>query len=64
MDKRQILILLTIGNLNVSQKCIESVSVDRNFSDVGNKFSITLIDSPATNILYDLELYPSPINSY
>ena len=57
MDKRQILILLTIGNLNVSQKCIESVSVDRNFSDVGNKFSITLIDSPATNILYDLELY-------
>jgi hypothetical protein len=57
MDNRQILILLKIGNIDVSQKCINSVSVDRNFSDVGDKFSITLIDSPSTGLLYDLELY-------
>ena len=57
MNKRQIIILLKIGGIDVSNKCIDSVSVDRNFSDVGDKFSITLIDSPSTNILYDLELY-------
>lgn len=57
MDKRQILILLKIGGIDVSQKCVEDVSVDRNFSDVGDKFSITLIDTPDTNVTYDLELY-------
>lgn len=57
MDNRQILILLRIGKIDVSRKCIDSVSMDRNFSDVGDKFSITLIDSPDANILYDLELY-------
>lgn len=57
MEDRQILILLRIGKMDVSQKCVDSVTVDRNFSDVGDKFSITLVDSPDTNILYDLELY-------
>ena len=57
MDNRQILILLTIGGINVSNKCIDSVSVDRTFADVGDKFSITLIDTPDTGVLYDLELY-------
>ena len=57
MDERQILILLQIGSIDVSQKCVESVSVDRNFSDVGDKFSITIVDTPDTTISYDLELY-------
>ena len=57
MDKRQILVLLRIGNIDISNKCVLSVELDRNFSDVGNKFNITLVDSPDNNILYDLELY-------
>ena len=59
MDKRQILILLKIGSMDVSNKCIKSVSVDRNFSDVGDKFSIDIVDTPDTQIAYDLELYMS-----
>ena len=57
MDKRQILILLQIGPVNVSHKCVKSVSVDRKFSDVGDKFSIDIIDTPDANTSYDLELY-------
>lgn len=57
MDRKQILILLKIGNIDVSNKCIDSLTVDRNFSDVGDKFSIDIIDTPDTNVTYDLELY-------
>lgn len=57
MDTRQILILLKIGEMDVSNKCVKSVSVDRNFSDVGDKFSIDIVDTPDTKVAYDLELY-------
>lgn len=57
MDKRQIIILLKIGKLDVSNKCIKSVTVDRNFSDVEDKFSIDIVDTPDAQISYDLELY-------
>lgn len=56
MKKRQLIILCTIGSKSVNFKCITSVKVDRNFSDIGNKFSIDLIDSPEVTT-YDLELY-------
>ena len=57
MDKRQILTLLKIGGIDVSNKCVDAVTVDRNFSDVGDKFSIDIVDTPDTSIMYDLELY-------
>lgn len=38
--------ILTIGNINLSNKNVKSFEMDRNFSDVSNKFSLTLIDSP------------------
>ena len=56
MEKRQLIMLCTIGKLNISFKSILEIKVDRNFSDVGNKFSIDLVDSPQV-ATYDLELY-------
>lgn len=56
MDKRQLIMFCTIGKLNIDFKSILEIKVDRNFSDVGNKFSIELVDSP-TVTTYDLELY-------
>ena len=54
--------ILTIGGINLSHKNVKSFEMDRNFSDVTNKFSLTLIDSPevlqgASNIdITDLEI--------
>ena len=56
MEKRQMIILCTIGDMNINFKSITEIKVDRNFSDVGDKFSIELIDSPGVTT-YDLELY-------
>lgn len=57
MIARQMIILLKIGKIDISNKCVASVTVERNFSDVGDKFSIDLVDSPDSNVTYDLELY-------
>lgn len=48
--------LLTIGQKNISHKAVKSFDMERNFSDIANKFSITLIDHPSV-ALTDLELY-------
>lgn len=53
---KSINIICSIGSVNISKKSIKSIEVDRNFSDVSNKFTLTLIDSPTTG-LTDLELY-------
>lgn len=56
MEKRQMIILCSIGGRDINFKSITDIKVERNFSDVGNKFSIDLVDSPQV-FTYDLELY-------
>ena len=53
---KAISIITTIGNKNLSNKAIDSFEMDRNFSDVSNKFTMTIVDSPEV-ALVDLELY-------
>lgn len=45
-----------IGDFPISLKAIKSLEIERNFTDVSNKFSLVLIDTPQTG-LTDLELY-------
>ena len=55
---KAIIIKCTIGGIDISNDSIDSLKVDRNFSDVSNKFSMSLVDSPAVNSLFtDIELY-------
>lgn len=55
---KAIIIKCTIGSLDISNDSIDSLKVERRFSDVSNKFSMSLIDSPVVNTLFtDIELY-------
>ena len=55
---KAMIIKCTIGTLDISNDSIDDLKIDRNFSDVSNKFSMSLIDSPAVNSLFtDIELY-------
>lgn len=56
MQNKAINLLCTIGTIPVSQKAVKSLEIQRNYSDVANKFSLTLLDTPQTG-LTDLELY-------
>ena len=47
---------LTIGGKNLSHKAVKAYEMERNFADVANKFSMTIIDHPSVS-LTDLELY-------
>lgn len=47
---------VSIGDLTLARKCIKDFSIDRNFSDVANKFQMTLVDYYGVNGT-DLELY-------
>lgn len=47
---------LTIGGKNLSHKAVKAYEMERNFADVANKFSMTIIDHPSV-ALTDLELY-------
>lgn len=49
---------LDISNTSAGMTSVESLSVNRNFSDVADKFSMTLVDTPVSNDRHtDLELY-------
>lgn len=54
--KKAIQIDLKIGNINLSNKSVKKLDIDRNFSDTSNSFTIELIDSPEVSTT-DLELY-------
>lgn len=55
---KAIIIDCYIGKVSISNTAIESLTVNRNFTDVSDKFSMTLIDSPVSNDkATDLELY-------
>lgn len=56
MQGKAINIICSIGNMNLTTKAIKSLDIERNFSDVSNKFSLVLLDTPQTG-LSDLELY-------
>lgn len=47
---------VTIGGLNLTNKCVKSFEMERNFSDVANKFTLVIIDSPKQTTT-DLELF-------
>ena len=52
------IIKCSIGNIDISRTAIESLTVNRNFTDVSNKFSMTFMDTPISNDKStDLELY-------
>ena len=57
LTKRAINIICTIGDRDISNKAILDLTVNRNFSDIANKFTMTIVDTPKANIGYDLELY-------
>ena len=56
MQNKAINLLCTIGTKQISHKSVKQLEIERNYADVANKFSLTLIDSPQTSIT-DLELY-------
>lgn len=37
---------VSIGGINLSSVCVKSFDMERNFSDVANKFSMTIVDDP------------------
>lgn len=47
---------ITIGDKDISNKAVKSFDMERNFSDVSNKFTLTIIDHPSVS-LTDLEIY-------
>lgn len=55
-SKKAINLICSIGNVNISRKAVKTLEIERNYSDVSNKFTIILIDTPQTSIT-DLELY-------
>ena len=56
LNKKAINLLVSIGSLNISNKAVKDFEIERNFSDVSNKFTLTILDTPQLG-LYDLELY-------
>lgn len=55
---KSIIIKCTIGGIDISNDSIDNFKIDRNFADVSNPFSMSLIDSPVVNSLFtDIELY-------
>lgn len=54
--KKSINLVVSIGGIDLSNKSVKNVTIDRNFSDTYNKFTMTIIDSPEV-ALTDLELY-------
>lgn len=56
MNKKAINIICSIGDMALTRRAIKSLEIERNFSDVSNKFSMVIIDTPQTG-LTDLELY-------
>lgn len=53
---RALNLLCSIGSINISNKAIKEFSMDRNYADTSNKFSMTIIDAPDVAFI-DLELY-------
>lgn len=56
---KSINLVVSIGNKSLTNKAVTDFSMERNFSDSVNKFSMTIQDDPEVNLvdLVDLELY-------
>ena len=46
LNKKAINLLVSIGSLNISNKAVKDFEIERNFSDVSNKFTLTILDTP------------------
>lgn len=53
---KSINLVVSIGNKSLTNKAVTDFSMERNFSDNVNKFSMTIQDDPKVNLV-DLELY-------
>lgn len=53
---KSINLVVSIGNKSLTNKVVTDFSMERNFSDNVNKFSMTIQDDPKVNLV-DLELY-------
>lgn len=56
INKRTINLTVSIAGKDLSHKAVKSFETERNFSDVSNKFTMTIVDTPQTG-LKDLELF-------
>lgn len=55
MNNKAVNLIVSIGGINLSNKCVKSLDIERNYTDVADKFTLMLKDTPQTN-LTDLEL--------
>lgn len=57
-NTRALNIICKIGGMDISRSNIDSFEIERNCSDLANKFTMTLVDTPdIPTITYDLEMY-------